>query len=55
MLYPDKEVTVYEDHVYDLMIMDVNETNEQALSPVTEHSYTLKSGIVAHNFIMISK
>lgn len=55
VLYPDKEVVVYEDHVYDLMIMNVWETETQALSATTEHSYTLESGIVAHNAIMISK
>jgi hypothetical protein len=48
--FPDREVFIVEDHVYDLMV-DVEESESQLLSPATEHSYTLESGLVAHNFI----
>jgi hypothetical protein len=49
--YPDKQVTVLEDRVYDLVSMDVHETEAQALSLTTAHSYPLESGIVAHNVL----
>jgi hypothetical protein len=53
--YRDIQTLIHENHVYDLIVLDVNETETEALSPMTEHSYTLESGIVAHNAIMLPK
>jgi hypothetical protein len=45
--FPDHAVIVLEDQVYDLKV-DAPES-ESELSLTTEHSYTLESGLVAHN------
>jgi hypothetical protein len=50
LAFPESQTFVVEACSYDLTV-DVAESESQILSSTTEHSYTLESGIVAHNFL----